>query len=503
MSHVAPADAAHQCAARAPRCSLVGAAKALSISSRDADPSHLGWFVRPPLTWRTRGRACQATRSRPFARLLNGSACAAGMSSVSATRDTAHSADALETWKDGLASWDGALPSGEHRPSPHNIMPSTLDGSARLGHGAPAVAHVEQGSNPQPPVRAAADYGSVTCACAAGTSSASATRDAAHSAEALETWKDGLASWDGAIPNGEHRPSPTFRTLPSLTAALRLAAFPTPLVKDTVCGAPAVGVCPDSGRFCADLEPGRSRHGRPGPRVVARPNRGRAREVYESGRRPGPRWPLGANGFSFAFALGAKDAAYRRMACSQQCFTDLARWDPATRSVVYFGSRPSALACAPRLWRSTPIDAHAGHLRPQIGHLLTYCSGDFCCADPSFARGCQRTMRGAAERLDVELAGEWPGQEGSTSDGPGPVNTSLGVRHDFTRFVCERVSVASVDEAWLLGLASSKSYSSDRDSSRLPWCTHSGRVWAPSGSMWGSSMCGPPPTSRTGRLATN
>ena len=88
-------------------------------------------------------------------------------------------------------------------------------------------------------------------------------------------------------------------------------------------------------------------------------------------------------------------------------------------------------------------------------------------------------MRGAAERLGVELAGEWPGQEGSKSDGPGPVNTSLGVRHDFTRFECERVSVVSVDEARLLELASSKSYSSDRDSSRL---VHT--FWACVGALW-------------------
>ena len=209
MSHVAPADAAHQCAAQAPPCSLVGAAKALSISSRDADPSHLGWFVRPAFDM-AHPRARMSSNPQPPVREAAEWQCMRGRD-VKRERDARYSTFCrcsrdLEGWSRQLGR---CSPEWGAQAVPHNIMPSTLDGSARLGHGAPAVAHVEQGSNPQPPVRAAAEYGSVTCACAAGTSSASATRDAAHSAEALETWKDGLASWDGALPSGEHRPSPT------------------------------------------------------------------------------------------------------------------------------------------------------------------------------------------------------------------------------------------------------------------------------------------------------
>ena len=159
---------------------------------------------------------------------------------------------------------------------------------------------------------------------------------------------------------------------------------------------------------------------------------------------------------TFAFHLGTEDvaSAYRRMACSQPWFTVFAQWDPGTRSVAYFrlqgfnfGLRSAVVA----------FNRLSACMQDIFARVLGVCCAnyfdDFCCAEPSFSKGGQQLMRDAAERLGVEFAGDFLGQEGSKSDGPGPVNTFLGVQHDFSRFARERVSTASVDEAKLLELA--------------------------------------------------
>lgn len=313
------------------------------------------------------------------------------------------------------------------------------------------------------------------------------------------------------------------------------------LVEDMICGAPAVGDCPDSGRFCAEWnpaavdmddldhdawhaqverelakagsDPGRAaEHAALWARTAKEVTEGIAvrlgslkdaqdffggpraframirfgveqsgklrpcdnarsslhnlattlheRLVLESADFPARAAALYAelmgDSVAFAFALGTEDiaSAYRRMACSQPWYTVFAQWDPETGSVAYFRLQgfnfglKSAVVAFNRL---------SACMQDVFARILGICCAnyfdDFCCAEPSFARGGQQLMRDAATRLGVEFAGDWLGQEGSKSDSPAAVNTFLGVQHDFSRFARERISTACVDEARLLALA--------------------------------------------------